>query len=98
MRKKLNLVICIMIAVCIFIFATACQPKDPDGLIKLSTPKNLSLNGGTLSWDEVKNAKVYYILVEGKQLEKTATTTTFDLGSAVELSLIHISEPTRRTQ
>lgn len=84
MRKKLNLVICIMIAVCIFIFATACQPKDPDGLIKLSTPKNLSLNGGTLSWDEVKNAKVYYILVEGKQLEKTATTTTFDLGSAVE--------------
>lgn len=84
MRKKLNIAICLMIAICILIFAVACQPKDENGFIKLSKPKNLSLNGGTLSWDEVKNAQLYYIAVDGKELEKTANTTTFDIGSAVE--------------
>ena len=66
MRNKITIIVCILLVVCIAMFATACQPKDADGLIKLSTPKNLALNGSVLSWDEVKNAKEYFISINGE--------------------------------
>lgn len=83
MRKKVNVIVCIIIAVCVFAFAVACQPKDADGLIKLSAPKNLALNGGSLSWDEVKNAQEYFISIDGKEIEKSTNSTTYDLSTAV---------------
>ncbi|MDE7208869.1 MAG: hypothetical protein K2O31_03215, partial [Clostridia bacterium] len=83
MRKKINVIVCIMIVVCVAVFAVACAPKDADGLIKLTTPSNLKLNGSVLSWDEVKNANEYFISVDGEENEKSVTTTTCDLSAMV---------------
>ncbi len=83
MRNKITIIVCILLVVCIAMFATACQPKDADGLIKLSTPKNLALNGSVLSWDEVKNAKEYFISINGEEQEQSVTNTTCDLSLIV---------------
>ncbi|MDE5756832.1 MAG: hypothetical protein K2I23_07065 [Clostridia bacterium] len=83
MRKRINVIVCIIIVVCVAAFAVACQPKDADGLIKLSSPSNLALNGSTLSWDEVKNAQIYYISVDGTENENGVSSTTCDLSAMV---------------
>ncbi len=72
-----------IIVVCVALFAAACQPKDADGLIKLSKPGNLALNGSVLSWDEVKNAEKYFISVDGVENENSLTSTTCDLSAMV---------------
>lgn len=83
MRNKINVIVCIMIVACVAIFAVACVPKDGDGLIKLASPSNLNLNGSVLSWDEVENAKEYFISVDGVENERSVTTTTCDLSAMV---------------
>ena len=83
MRNKINVIVCIMIVACVAIFAVACAPKDADGLIKLASPSNLALNGSVLSWDEVENAKEYFISVDGVEKEQSVTTTTCDLSAMV---------------
>ncbi|MDE5654449.1 MAG: hypothetical protein K2I46_02455, partial [Clostridia bacterium] len=83
MRNKITIIVCILLVVCVAMFATACQPKDADGLIKLSTPKNLELNGSVLSWDEVKNAKEYFISINGEEQEQSVKNTTCDLSLIV---------------
>ena len=83
MRNKINVIVCIMVVVCVAMFAVACQPKDADGLIKLTSPDNLALNGSVLSWDEVKNANVYFISVDGVENEQSVSTTTCDLSAMV---------------
>ena len=82
MRKRINVIVCIMIVVCVAAFAVACQPKDADGLIKLSSPSNLALNGSVLSWDEVKNAQKYFISVDGTE-NNSVSSTTCDLSAMV---------------
>lgn len=87
MRNKIRIIVCLMLVLCIAVFAVACQEKDADGLIKLSTPKNLALNGSVLSWDEVPNAKEYFISIKGEDEEEreqsVADNTTCDLSSIV---------------
>ncbi|MDE6372243.1 MAG: hypothetical protein K2L61_01720, partial [Clostridia bacterium] len=83
MRNKITVIVCIMVVLCVAIFAIACEPKDADGLIKLTSPSNLELNGSVLSWDEVKNAKEYFISVDGVEREQSVTTTTCDLSAMV---------------
>ena len=83
MKNKITIIVCIMLVACIAVFAVACQPKDADGLIKLSTPKNLELNGSVLSWDEVENAKEYFISINGVEREQSVTNTTCDLSLIV---------------
>lgn len=83
MRKKINLIVCIIIVACVALFAVACAPKDADGLIKLSTPSNLELNGSVLSWGDVKNAEMYFISVDGVETEQSVTSTTCDLSTMV---------------
>ncbi|MCX4362876.1 MAG: hypothetical protein OSJ74_05805 [Clostridia bacterium] len=82
MRKKINVIVCILLAVCVLTLV-ACQERDSNGLIKLSTPKNLALNGSVLSWDEVDNAKEYFISVNGEKSPKGVTSSTCDLSSIV---------------
>ena len=87
MRNKIRIIVCLMLVVCIAAFAVACQQKDADGLIKLSTPSNLALNGSVLSWDEVPNAKEYFISIKGEDGEEreqsVGNNTTCDLSLMV---------------
>lgn len=82
MRRKLSVAILVVLMLAMMIFAVACVDRDSDGLIKLSSPKNLALNGSTLSWDSVPNASEYYISVNGEEKAKTSNT-TYDLAGIV---------------
>ena len=82
MRKKVNVIVILLLAMCLLTLV-ACQPgRDANGLIKLKTPKNLALSGSALSWDEVEHAERYYISVEGEEKAET-TSTTYDLSTIV---------------
>lgn len=82
MRKKLCITVMVLIIMATMLFAVACVERDGDGLIKLSAPDNLALNGSTLSWDGVSNAEKYYISVNGEEKVSTANT-TYDLAGIV---------------
>ncbi|MDE7079690.1 MAG: hypothetical protein K2O95_06215 [Clostridia bacterium] len=82
MRKKINVIVILLLAMCLLTLV-ACQPgRDSDGLIKLKTPKNLALSGSALSWDEVEHAERYYISV-GEEEKAETTSTTYDLSTIV---------------
>ena len=82
MRKKINVIVILLLAVCLLTLV-ACQPgRDENGLLKPKTPQNLALSGSALSWDEVEHAERYYIYVEGEEKAST-TSTTYDLSPLV---------------
>ncbi|MDE6189294.1 MAG: hypothetical protein K2G37_03290 [Clostridia bacterium] len=85
MRKKINVIIIVSIILAMCLFAmVACSPeRDDDGLLKLKAPQNLEFSGSTLSWDEVENAELYYISIEGSEEESSTTSTSFNLSPIV---------------
>ncbi|MGN0771134.1 MAG: hypothetical protein ACI4MI_00920 [Christensenellales bacterium] len=72
--KKYNKILFILILTVILVFtAVACKEKDQDGLVKLSKPTELSLNGNAVSWAPVDNAVMYYVKVNDEEYQTTST-------------------------
>ena len=80
MRKKVNVIVILLLAVCLLTLV-ACQ-RDEDGLKKIKAPQNLALSGSALSWDEVERAERYIIYVGDEEKAET-TSTTYDLSALV---------------
>ncbi|MGN0788613.1 MAG: hypothetical protein ACI4MY_01640 [Christensenellales bacterium] len=72
--KKYSKVLFIFILTMILVLtAVACKDKDADGLIKLATPTELTINGNALTWAPVANAVKYYVKVNEQEYETTST-------------------------
>ena len=71
--KKFAIVMVLMLCMILSLGLVACS-----GSGELATPKNVAINGNTLSWDEVKNASGYVVKLDGKdEVEVQDTSYTY---------------------
>ena len=66
--KKTTILLVIILALAMVVGLAACSGGE------LKPPKNVSISGNTLSWDEVKNASGYVVNVDGSEEYETKNT------------------------
>lgn len=67
--KKIAIMMIAILLITMCFGLTACQMSG-----ELPVPENVSINGNTLSWDAVKNASGYIVMVDGKETFETTNT------------------------
>lgn len=73
MKKYLTVLLIIMLAAALCLAFAACEKVGDDGLIILDAPK-AEANGNTVTWNSVKNAVKYGVIVNDKDEVETETT------------------------
>lgn len=72
--RKYAKVICILLTILVVaVGISACMQKGEDGLYILKAPKNVTLEGDTLTWDAVEYAQKYFISIGDKEYESKST-------------------------
>lgn len=82
MKKFLIMIIAILLITSLAVTLVACTDYDDEGRVVLKTP-SLTVNGNTVSWNSVKNAEKYGIVLnddEANEITLTGTTYTVILG------------------
>ncbi len=79
MRHVKTSLIALLVLTCLF-FAACTSPQSKT---RLSSPKNLHINGTTLVWDEVENAAEYVVVIGTEQF--VTQTNKYDLSSLTEV-------------
>lgn len=75
MKKFITIIIAILLIASVCLALVGCEQKDDNGLIILKTPK-ITVNGNAVTWNSVKNAKKYGIVINDKP-EITITSTSY---------------------
>ncbi len=73
MKRSNKLALIVILVMAVSLLLVACAPKDNEGLVKLGTPTDVSLNGDAVSWQSVANATKYYVKVGEKEHETKST-------------------------
>ncbi len=73
MKKYCKAILVLLVALTVLVGVSACMRKGADGLYILDTPKDVLLEGDTLTWGAVKYAETYFIKVDDKEYSTKST-------------------------